>query len=318
MRRIGKLRVFVLAWILLAASVQGVAAHDPLAMPARPDACEIERLLYPASPPLQGPDVEEVQERLRELGYYRGAVDGVYGPLTQAAVAAFQTQHAMQADSIFRTSDWGLLDRDEGPPPAAAAASTSPPDGDIHIVIDTNRFQLQVMVDGEVYKTFPVAVGRPTQFTLTPVGEWRIIYKARGWGGGFGTRFMGLNVPWGIYGIHGTNKPGSIGNRASAGCIRMYNRDVEQLFEWVPVGTRVIILGDPPDVGLGRPMQSGTSGRDVVFVQMRLQEMGFNAQGADGRFGPNTETALRDLQRAYDLPEDGRVYDDIYYLLGLK
>ena len=46
------------------------------------------------------------------------------------------------------------------------------------------------------------------------------------WGGGFGTRWLGLNVPWGIYGIHGTNQPWSIGTQASAGCIRMFNRHV--------------------------------------------------------------------------------------------
>jgi len=54
---------------------------------------------------------------------------------------------------------------------------------------------------------------------------------------------MGLNVPWGIYGIHGTNKPWTIGQFASHGCIRMRNKDVEELFEWIPVGTNVLIEG---------------------------------------------------------------------------
>jgi hypothetical protein len=41
------------------------------------------------------------------------------------------------------------------------------------------------------------------------------------------------------YGIHGTNRPTSIGKAASHGCIRMRNQDVEELFELVQVGDEV-------------------------------------------------------------------------------
>jgi lipoprotein-anchoring transpeptidase ErfK/SrfK len=44
------------------------------------------------------------------------------------------------------------------------------------------------------------------------------------------------------YAIHGTNRPGSIGTAASFGCIRMYNRDIVDLFDRVPVGTPVVML----------------------------------------------------------------------------
>ena len=42
--------------------------------------------------------------------------------------------------------------------------------------------------------------------------------------------------------IHGTNQPQSIGTSASSGCIRMINAHVEDLYERVPKGTRVIVL----------------------------------------------------------------------------
>ena len=54
---------------------------------------------------------------------------------------------------------------------------------------------------------------------------------------------MGLDVPWGGYGIHGTNRPWSIGTYASLGCVRMFNEDIEELFEIVAPGTRVVITG---------------------------------------------------------------------------
>ena len=155
---------------------------------------------------------------------------------------------------------------------------------------------------------------RPTRFTLSPVGEWKIVHKGVNWGGGFGTRWLGLNVPWGIYGIHGTNKPSSIGTRASAGCIRMQNRDVEELFEWVSIGTPVRILGDPPShLEFSRHLRAPLSGSDVVFVQLQLHHLGFDPQGADGRFG-KTPRAVRELQEAFGLPVDGTVYDDVYYI----
>lgn len=43
------------------------------------------------------------------------------------------------------------------------------------------------------------------------------------------------------YRIHGTNAPSSIGTAASSGCIRMLNKEVVELFEVTPVGTKVIV-----------------------------------------------------------------------------
>lgn len=43
------------------------------------------------------------------------------------------------------------------------------------------------------------------------------------------------------YAIHGTNRPETVGKAASYGCFRMYNADVEDLFERVSVGTRVVV-----------------------------------------------------------------------------
>jgi len=45
-----------------------------------------------------------------------------------------------------------------------------------------------------------------------------------------------------LYRIHGTNEPSTIGHNVSSGCIRMMNEDVIDLYERVPVGTKVIVL----------------------------------------------------------------------------
>lgn len=304
------LAVILAALLLLQTAAAQEADHIQMG-------CGPERALVPSVPSLVGADVMELQERLVELGYGPLAIDGVYGPKTVEAVQRFQRDQRLASDGVVGASTWGALAGDS----LSAVQQDTPeerPTGELSIVVDTDRLTLTLYADGEPFKTYRVAVGRPSQGTLSPVGEWRIVQKSLNWGGGFGTRWLGLNVPWGIYGIHGTNKPWSIGTRASAGCIRMHNRDVEELYLWVPVGTRVTIRGVDPDISFDRRLKAGVTGRDVVYVQLRLQELGFNAQGADGRFGPNTAAAVKELQRLYGLPEDGEVYDDVYYILGLK
>jgi len=51
-----------------------------------------------------------------------------------------------------------------------------------------------------------------------------------------------MNLGWGTYRIHGTNSPNSIGSAASAGCFRMRNADVVDLFDRVHVGAQVVVL----------------------------------------------------------------------------
>jgi LysM repeat protein len=55
------------------------------------------------------------------------------------------------------------------------------------------------------------------------------------------------------YGIHGTNQPELIGQMVSHGCIRMYNKDVEQLYDQVALGTPVHIVASLPGE-IGRPL----------------------------------------------------------------
>jgi lipoprotein-anchoring transpeptidase ErfK/SrfK len=107
------------------------------------------------------------------------------------------------------------------------------------IEIDTGRRILKLFKDGSIVKEYPVAVGKPS--TPTPLGHWTITLKGL-WGAQFGGHFMQLSVPWGIYGIHGTDKPWSIGQAVSHGCVRMYSNDAAELYNFVTLGTPVHIF----------------------------------------------------------------------------
>jgi lipoprotein-anchoring transpeptidase ErfK/SrfK len=107
-----------------------------------------------------------------------------------------------------------------------------------NIEINTKQRKLKLLNNSTVLKEYPVAVGKPS--TPTPLGHWTITKKGL-WGEQFGGHWMQLSVPWGTYGIHGTDKPWSIGQAVSNGCIRMYSEDAGDLYNKITVGTPVFI-----------------------------------------------------------------------------
>lgn len=108
-----------------------------------------------------------------------------------------------------------------------------------HIYISTSRRQLSLVDGRRALFTYPIALGKA--MTPTPLGDFYIVSRILYPGGILGTRWLGLNYD--AYGIHGTNRPESIGHMVSNGCIRLYNEHVEVLFDYTPFGTPVYIRG---------------------------------------------------------------------------
>ena len=105
------------------------------------------------------------------------------------------------------------------------------------IQISVAKRKLSLYHNGRLVKIYPIAVGK--MLTHTPAGDFIIVNRQYNPGGPFGVLWLSLSKKG--YGIHGTNDPSSIGKAVSHGCVRMYNRDVLQLAEMVPNGTRVSI-----------------------------------------------------------------------------
>ena len=68
-------------------------------------------------------------------------------------------------------------------------------------------------------------------------------FMAGGPGNPLGARAMYLGTT--VYRIHGTNRPDTIGTKVSSGCFRLVNTDVADLYDRVPVGTKVIVRQKP-------------------------------------------------------------------------
>lgn len=148
-----------------------------------------------------------------------------------------------------------------------------------HLIVSIPDRKLAVLENGQVLRVFTVAVG--ASVSPSPTGEFQVINRIShptyyhpgqvipaGNDNPLGPRWIGLNRKG--YGIHGTNVPSSIGKAASHGCIRLRNRDVEQLFEMVRAGDSVDIRAERDDetaeLFSGEPAVSPTLAQSVPSV----------------------------------------------------
>jgi hypothetical protein len=190
---------------------------------------------------------------------------------------------------------------------------------DLVIFIDINEKLLE-LIDPErnkILQKYSIGSGKPGY--PSPVGNWQVISKAR-WGEGFGTRWMGLNVPWGKYGVHGTNKPNSIGWASSHGCIRMRNEDVEELYKFVKIGTPVVIWGGPFGAfGNGfRTIAPGDTGADVYEVQRTMKEKGYYPMNVDGIYGEGMKSYVLKFRKDHKLRNSHDIDGEFYKALGIE
>ena len=136
------------------------------------------------------------------------------------------------------------------------------------IVINTTELRLFYFVDATTVMTFPIGIGR--EGWLTPLGSTTIIKKRRNpvWiapasiladspktpariaaGPDNPLGAYAMNLGWVNYAIHGTNHPYTVGTRSSHGCIRLYPKDIETLFNAVSKGTSVTVSDEPFKLG---------------------------------------------------------------------
>lgn len=190
--------------------------------------------------------------------------------------------------------------------------------GEKIILIEIDKKTLYLIDNNDInyLKKYSIATGKPS--SPTPIGTYKITNKGK-WGEGFGSRWIGLDIPWGNYGIHGTNKPGSIGFNVSAGCIRMRNSDIEEIYEEVNVGAKVVIInGHFGPFGYGfRNLRPGDRGADVLEVQKRLKIYGFYNGDLDGIYGEGMKHSLINYIKENGLELTDEINEEIYEKLGI-
>ena len=140
----------------------------------------------------------------------------------------------------------------------ATEPAVNPTEKPLRLEISRSRRQVTLYRGDTAVKKYPIAVGRPGW--ETPLGTFKVRQKFKNptWvhplekgvvipGGDpenpLGRYWIGFwtdGKNW--IGFHGTPNPKSVGRPASHGCIRMYNKDVEELFQQVSLGTVVTVI----------------------------------------------------------------------------
>ena len=150
------------------------------------------------------------------------------------------------------------------------------------IIVQSNERYLYVVQPGGRALRYGIGVGRDGfhwqgLVKITQKKEWpdwtppqemieRQPYLPRWMAGGpgnpLGARAMYLGST--VYRIHGTNQPQTIGTAVSSGCFRLTNPDVTDLYERIPVGTKVIIRQQPASLIASRGEKSWLGISDAI------------------------------------------------------
>lgn len=130
----------------------------------------------------------------------------------------------------------------------------NPLPGDPFVIVNKKTNEMAYVNENRIQTVVSVATGKKEE--LTPEGIFTITVKAKDPyyrkkdipGGDpenpLGTRWIGFDAEGTdgrIYGFHGTNQPESIGKNVSLGCIRLQNEAIESLYDYIPIGTKIVV-----------------------------------------------------------------------------
>ena len=228
----------------------------------------------------KGNEVKKVQQRLKELGYYKSSCDGDYGSVTVTAVKAFQKKNGLNADGVCGASTLKKLNSSSAIASNGKTLSAAEEEKKEETKVDTDATLKQGAKGIEVKKV---------QQRLKELG-----YYTYGIDSDYGYRTVaavkafqkknGLNAD-GVCGESTLKKLNS-----SSAIPANEKTDKEETKE------------EPKDDGT---LKKGSKGTAVKELQKRLKELGYYTYGIDGDYGDRTVTAVKNFQKKNGLTADG-------------
>ncbi|MBQ7666999.1 MAG: L,D-transpeptidase family protein, partial [Kiritimatiellae bacterium] len=242
-------------------AAEAVAAAKTLEAQGRVwDAREALLDVLPHAPAALVPDIEKTLGRLADAIYLTprpapGKVEYAISP--GDSLSAIASKYVCPVAFIMKAN--GIADPSRIRPGAHLVFADHPR---FEVRVSKEANTLLLTLDGKFYKRYTVGTGRDSR---TPVGTFKIrdrIEHPEWWSESgktipygdpaniLGTHWLSLEATGDTprvsgYGIHGTWDESSLGSQSSAGCVRMRNADVEELWTLLPRGTPVTITEAP-------------------------------------------------------------------------
>ena len=183
--------------------------------------------------------IKEAEQRLSDLGYWTGPVDGRFDPATRSALVAFQKWENRSVTGQLNLQELDAIRN--GTPPKVRET------GYEHVEVDADRQVLLIVNEQGRVRVLPVSTGSGKQFidegqtsvAHTPRGRFIVYEKASGWEhGALGSLYFANYISGGIA-IHGSrNVPAQ---PETHGCIRVPVFAARELSQLMPVGTIVLV-----------------------------------------------------------------------------
>jgi lipoprotein-anchoring transpeptidase ErfK/SrfK len=181
-----------------------------------------------------GEGVEQVQQRLIELGYLPpGTADGRPGPVTGEAILAFQKWERLPRSGVADSETQSRLNTAERPRPVVRGRAGKRAE----VLVD--RQVALLIVDDEVFRAISVSTGKPS--TPTPPGDYHVYAKFPRW---WSVPFREW-LPWAVPFVGGIafHEFASVPvYPASHGCVRQSAAVARWTYDFAEVGMPVTVL----------------------------------------------------------------------------
>lgn len=236
-------------------------------------------------------EVKSVQLRLQTLGYYAGSIDGVYGSGTTEAVRFFQARNSLTVDGRVGPNTADKLYSDSAIPAYSGSGEATPTPTPTPEAQVTPSQTLRIGAQGD-------------DVVLLQVRLMALGYLSGKADGMFGSATGAAVAAFQLR--NGLTADGIAGAKTYK---KLYSDDA------IPAqGTTVTT---PPASSLypDRNLYNGCSGEDVKDLQQRLKDLGYLDDKVDGKFGSNTELALRAFQIKNGMTATGMATQDTYAVL---
>jgi N-acetylmuramoyl-L-alanine amidase len=193
---------------------------------------------------------KEAERRLSDMGYWTGAVDGIFDPATQSALIAFQKWEGRPITGALTLDELGAI--------RTSISPTAREPGYAHVEVDLDRQVLLIVSDAGRVRVLPISSGsdKPfvedgeTSIAHTPRGRFLVYDKVIGWENGRYSAMYYSNYISGGVAIHGY--PSVPSKPASHGCIRIPNFAALEVSKLLPIGT-IVLVYDKVSFVSGKP-----------------------------------------------------------------